>query len=200
MQIHVGKAILAWGDILAFHLLSHFLKGPRMPNQEYALTMARYNLWQNENLLSAADGLSGSEREKDRGAFFGSIQKTLSHLFWGDMLWMSRFVGTPAPQGGIAETTDLITNWASYRVDRKAFDQRILQWAQEVTPDWFAGEVTWFSVALNREFTKPKSLLAIQFFNHQTHHRGQVHAMLTAAGVRPGDTDVPFMPEEFLDL
>lgn len=171
-----------------------------MPNKEYALTMARYNLWQNENLLSAADGLSQAEREKDRGASFGSIQKTVSHLFWGDMLWMSRFVGTPAPQGGITETTEMITRWQSFRVDRASFDRRILQWAHEVTPDWFEGEVTWFSVAIDREITKPKSLLAIQFFNHQTHHRGQVHAMLTAAGAKPGDTDVPFMPERFLSM
>lgn len=176
------------------------LWGIVMPNKEYALTMARYNLWQNENLLSAADGLSQSEREKDRGAFFGSLQKTLSHLFWGDMLWMSRFADTAAPKGGITETTDLITNWASYRADRKAFDQRILQWAQEVMPVWFEGELTWFSGAIDRELTRPNSLLVIQFFNHQTHHRGQVHAMLTSAGAKPGDTDVPFMPERFLSM
>ncbi|MCD9147102.1 DinB family protein [Pseudophaeobacter flagellatus] len=171
-----------------------------MPTKEYALTMARYNLWQNENLLSTADDLPGAEREKDRGAFFSSIQKTLSHLFWGDMIWMSRFAGTSAPKGGITETTDLITSWESYRADRKAFDERILKWAHEVAPEWFEGELTWFSGAIDREITKPKSLLVIQFFNHQTHHRGQVHAMLTSAGAKPGDTDVPFMPEQFLDM
>ncbi len=171
-----------------------------MPNKDYALTMARYNLWQNENLLSAADGLSQSEREKDRGAFFGSIQKTLSHLFWGDMLWMSRFAGTPAPEGENTTTTGMINNWESFCADRALFDQRILQWAQEVTPDWFQGELTWFLGAIDREITKPNSLLVIQFFNHQTLHRGQVHAMLTAAGAKPGDTDIPFMPERFLSM
>lgn len=171
-----------------------------MPNKEYTLTMARYNLWQNENLLSAADGLSEVERDKDRGAFFGSIQKTLSHLFWGDMLWMSRFAGTVAPRGGITETTEMISSWHSYRADRKTFDEQIMRWAHEVTPDWFEGELTWFSGAIGCEITKPKSTLVIQFFNHQTHHRGQVHAMLTSAGARPGDTDVPFMPEQYLDL
>lgn len=195
-----GQAILASGDILAFPIMRLFLKGTGMPNKEYALTMARYNLWQNENLLSAADGLSRSEREKDRGAFFGSIQKTVSHLFWGDMLWMSRFAGTPAPKGGITETTEMITRWEIFRADRTSFDKRILRWAQEVSPDWFEGELTWFSGAIDREITKPNSLLVIQFFNHQTHHRGQVHAMLTAAGAKPGDTDLPFMPESFLTM
>ena len=171
-----------------------------MPNKEYTLIMARYNLWQNDYLLSCADGLSSSEREKDRGAFFGSIQKTVSHLFWGDMLWMSRFAGTPAPEGGITETTDIIKSWERFRVERKAFDQRILQWAHEVTPDWFEGDLTWFSGAIGREVTKPKKTLVIQLFNHQTHHRGQVHAMLTSAGAKPNDTDLPFMPERFLDM
>ena len=63
-----------------------------MPNKEYTLIMARYNLWQNDNLLSCADGLSSSEREKDRGAFFGSIQKTVSHLFWGDLIKLPNFL------------------------------------------------------------------------------------------------------------
>lgn len=171
-----------------------------MPNKEYALTMARYNLWQNESLLVAANGLSRPEREKDRGAFFGSIEKTLSHLFWGDMLWLSRFAGTPAPEAGIADSAATIQNWEAFNTDRKAFDQRILQWAHEVDPNWFEGELTWFSGAVGREVTKPKKMLVIQFFNHQTHHRGQIHAMLTAAGAKPDDTDVPFMPDRFSDM
>jgi uncharacterized damage-inducible protein DinB len=35
----------------------------------------------------------------------------------------------------------------------------------------------------------------VHFFNHQTHHRGQVHAMLTAAGRGP-TTPISLMPEE----
>lgn len=171
-----------------------------MPNREYALAMARYNLWQNENLLAAAEDLSPAERRKDRGAFFGSIEQTFSHLFWGDRIWMSRFAGTPAPEGGIPESTNLISSWSRFCEERKGFDAIILQWAHDVTPDWFKGDLTWFSGAVGREVTRPKKTLVIQLFNHQTHHRGQIHAMLTSAGAKPGDTDVPFMPERFLDM
>ena len=45
------------------------------------------------------------------------------------------------------------------------------------------------------EITKPKWLLVTHVFNHQTHHRGQVHCMLTQAGGRPHDTDLPWMAE-----
>jgi uncharacterized damage-inducible protein DinB len=171
-----------------------------MPNKEFTLTMARYNLWQNESLLAVADSLSTAEREKDRGAFFGSIQHTLSHIYWGDMLWLSRFAGTPAPDGGIPESIALIKSWDSFRDERKAFDERILQWAHDVSTDWFEGDLSWFSGAIGRDITKPKKTLVIQLFNHQTHHRGQIHTMLTSAGVKPEDTDVPFMPERFLSM
>lgn len=171
-----------------------------MPNTEYALTMARYNSWQNESLLAAAESLTNFERQKDRGSFFGSIQRTLSHVFWGDTVWMSKFEGTPTPEGGIEESADLIQSWSSFHTARQTLDKRILTWAHVVSPDWFNGDLSWYSAVLGRKISKPKKTLVIQLFNHQTHHRGQVHAMLTAAGAKPDDTDVPFMPERFLDL
>jgi uncharacterized damage-inducible protein DinB len=62
-----------------------------MPTPDYALTMASYNLWQNKNLTDAASSLTALERQNDRVAFFGSIEKTFSHLFWGDQIWLSRY-------------------------------------------------------------------------------------------------------------
>ena len=171
-----------------------------MPNKDYALTMSRYNMWQNESLIAAASELSKEERERDRGAFFGSIQRTLSHVLWGDMMWMGRFAGTPMPDASIEQSPNFIATWEQYLVDRPAFDERILKWAHEVEPEWFEGDLTWYSGAIGREMSKPKRPLVVHFFNHQTHHRGQVHAMLTAAGAKPDDTDIPFMPERFLAM
>ncbi|SIS66768.1 DinB family protein [Paracoccus saliphilus] len=171
-----------------------------MPNQQYALAMARYNLWQNENLLAATDSISAEERARDRGAFFGSIQKTFSHILWADMAWLSRFAGTTPPSGGIPDSTTLADDWDDFRKERQRMDERLLQWAHETSPEWFEGDLTWFSGAIGRDITKPKKMLVLQIFNHQTHHRGQIHAMLTAAGIKPGDTDIPFMPEHYLNL
>lgn len=171
-----------------------------MPNKEYALTMARYNLWQNENLLTAINRLSPTERMKDRGSFFGSIQATVSHIFWGDMTWMSRFAGTQAQTVGIPESTKLISDWEQFCGERKAFDEQILQWAHGISPDWFEGDLSWYSGAAGRDLTLPKKTVIIQLFNHQTHHRGQIHAMLTSAGVKTEDTDLPFMPQRFFEM
>ena len=162
--------------------------------------MARYNFWQNKNLVEAASTLSERERQKDRGAFFGSIQRTFSHVFWADQIWLSRFAGTKAPSGGIASSLELIESWAAFRSQRNEFDQRIVDWAHNLKPSWFKGDLTWFSGAAQKQMSTPKPTVVIQFFNHQTHHRGQIHAMLTAASAKPDATDVQMMPAEFLKI
>lgn len=168
-----------------------------MTTPAYAQLMARYNLWQNDNLIAAADDLDDEDRRRSRGAHFGSIEATFSHLLWADRIWMSRFTGEPPPAGGIPQSTTLIANWDAFRDERMQMDRHILDWATHLSPDWFQGEISWHSGALGRQVTRAKDELVIQLFNHQTHHRGQIHAMLTAAGMRPGDTDLPFMPEIF---
>ena len=166
-----------------------------MIDRTYVQRMARYNRWQNENLYGIADGLSAEERQRERGAFFGSIHKTLSHLLWGDRIWMSRSTGSPKPQGGIPESVALYPNWENLKSERAAFDRAIVDWAATIEPDWLEAEQTYFSTAVGREVTKPRWILVTHMFNHQTHHRGQVHCMLTQAGGRPSDTDLPFLPE-----
>jgi uncharacterized damage-inducible protein DinB len=166
-----------------------------MIDRAYVQRMARYNRWQNENLYGVADRLSAEERRRERGAFFGSIEKTLNHLLWGDRAWMSRFAAAPKPPGGIAESVALHGDWAHLKTERADFDRTIINWADTVEPAWLAADQTYLSVAIGREVTKPRWVLVTHMFNHQTHHRGQVHCMLTQAGGRPSDTDLPFMPE-----
>ncbi len=165
-----------------------------MITPKYVHTMACYNQWQNESIYSAGDELDEAELQKDRGAFFGSIQRTLSHLLWGDTLWLHRFAGTEEPSvGSIGESADMEVDWGVMKSQRVKTDNLILDWASRIQPSDIAGELSWFSGAMNREITKPRAMLFVHFFNHQTHHRGQVHAMLTAAGGKPDDTDLPFM-------
>lgn len=160
----------------------------------YVQRMARYNRWQNANLYGAADTLSDQQRRRECGAFFGSIHKTLSHLMWGDRMWMSRFAGTPKPEGGIPQSVFLYPDWEALKRERAAFDEVITDWADRLDPAWLQGDLTWVSGAARRELTRPATLLVAHFFNHQTHHRGQVHCMLTQAGAKPSDTDLMLMP------
>jgi uncharacterized damage-inducible protein DinB len=165
-----------------------------MIDSSYVQRLARYNRWQNENLYGVADALSDAERRRERGAFFGSIHGTLSHLLWADRIWMSRFAGTPRPAGGIPESVSLYGDWSELKRERAAFDTVIVDWADKLDDAAVAGDLTWFSGAIKAEVSRPKWLLLTHMFNHQTHHRGQVHCMLTQAGGKPGDTDLFIMP------
>src|SRR5271155_1406173 len=100
-----------------------------MIERAYVQRMAGYNRWQNENLYGAADRLPAEDRQRERGAFFGSIQKTLSHPLWGDRMWMSRFTDLPKPDVGIAGSVTLYPDWEKLKSERTGFDRKILAWA-----------------------------------------------------------------------
>ena len=118
----------------------------------------------------------------------------MSHLLWGDQIWMHRFSGSPAPAvSSIEASPDMDSDWGELKRRRTAMDQAISAWAQNLDPAWLEDNLAWFSGAAKREVTKPAGFLVMHFFNHQTHHRGQVHAMLTAAGAKPDDTDLFYM-------
>ncbi len=159
----------------------------------YVLAMAEYNRWQNDNLYGAAGGLDDAARKAPRGAWFGSIHATLNHLLWADQIWMSRLAGTPTPKvGSIPESVGMYDAWDDLKRERAAVDRVIVDWAGRLDPAGLEGDLVWFSGALGREVSRPRWLLVTHLFNHQTHHRGQVHCLLTQAGARPGMTDLPF--------
>lgn len=161
-----------------------------MVTPAYCVAMAAYGVAMNRDLYAAADALGEEGRRADRGAFWRSVHGTLSHLAWADAMWMNRFDGWERPATPLAESDRHVEDWAALRAIREEQDARIAAWAARVDPAWLAGDLTWFSGALGREATRPVGLLVAHLFNHQTHHRGQVHAMLTAAGARPGPTDL----------
>jgi uncharacterized damage-inducible protein DinB len=156
----------------------------------YVRTMAAYNAEMNRRLYSAARRLSDDERRMPRGAFWGSIHATLTHILWGDRQWMSRFDAWPRPDTPIRQSAQMIDDFAELANAREAADGNITLWAHKVDDAWLGDDMVWFSGAANREIRAPKGLLVSHFFNHQTHHRGQAHAMLTAAGQETGDTDL----------
>ena len=158
----------------------------------YVRLMAAYNAEMNRRLYGAAGTLDDAGRRLDRGAFFGSIHATLNHLLWGDRQWMWRFAEWPKPPPSTGHLS-LFDDFAVLSTERADTDAGIAAWAATLSQDGLAGELTWLSGASQRSMTRPVAPLIVHLFNHQTHHRGQVHAMLTAAGAATGDTDLPFI-------
>ena len=158
--------------------------------------MARYNAWQNSQLAKALEGQPAAVLTQDRGAFFGSILGTLSHLLWGDLMWMSRFdQQVETPGGTIAKSVRLVSDFQDWRQRRDAADHVITSWADALSAETLEADLVWISGAANREVTRPKAFCVAHMFNHQTHHRGQVHALMTGAGLTGAVSDLFFLPE-----
>lgn len=161
----------------------------------YAHMMSKYNVWQNNQLSDVIKVMSIEDLTKERGAFFGSILGTTNHLLWADTLWLNRFdPSIAAPEASMAHSTTLYPTYDTWRAQRIRVDGDITRWAQALDLPTLRGLAT-FRRAQDREVTKPMSECVVHFFNHQTHHRGQIHAMLTAAGQEAPVSDLSFMPE-----
>lgn len=167
-----------------------------MISPDYCVLLARYNRWQNRCMLDAAETLPQAQRFQSRGAFWGSISGTLSHVLWGDLAWLSRFDGGARSDVPLADSADMFGDWGELRRMRLVTDARIVDWAGTLSEIDLSGDLFWYSSSAGRVVTMPKALCVTHFFNHQTHHRGQVHALLTAAGARTADTDLFLMPHE----
>ena len=164
-----------------------------MITPDYARVMAAYNAEMNRRIYAAADTLDDAARRADHGAFFGSLHGTLSHLLWGDAIWMARFDGWEKPDIGISGSPSWEPDWTQLKARRIEQDARISDWAARISHDWMAAPHTWFSAAAGRELTRPTWLLVTHVFNHQAHHRGQAHALCTRLGAKVADTDLPFI-------
>ncbi len=165
-----------------------------MISLEHTRMFAAYNHWQNNSLYHAADGLTDAARLADRGAFFSSIHETLAHILWADRMWLSRFDMCEKPTVKGNQALAMFPEWDRLKTERQAMDALITRWTGELTTLRLAGELTWYSGAAGAQQTQPVWFIVTHIFNHQTHHRGQVHAMLTAAGAKPEDTDMFLIP------
>jgi uncharacterized damage-inducible protein DinB len=159
-------------------------------NPVFVRTMAAYNAEMNRRLYVACDRIPDPVRREHRGAFWGSLHGTLCHLLWGDQMWMSRFDGWTTPEVIQKDSAGLVENFDELRRLRADADEKISAWAGRVNEAWLAEDQTWFSASVQKELRSPRSFLVTHFFNHQTHHRGQAHALITACGEKTGDTDL----------
>ncbi len=170
-----------------------------LPTQCQAL--ARYNRWMNEKLYALCAQLSCEERTRDLGAFFHSIHGTLNHLLLTDRVQLGRFIGPgrtvsfdSAGEPIVIRSLDqeLYSDFDTLRRERAATDRSIEEWAEKVSAEWLGGTMRYHAMADGGDWDVPLWVAVTHFFNHQTHHRGQVSVLLKQLGHDPGLTD--FMP------
>jgi len=139
--------------------------------------LAAYNAWANRRLYDAADGLDEADYRADLGAAFRSVHGTLNHLLVGDILWLARFRGQPNPPLRLDQI--LHEDRARLRAAREALDAEIAGFISALGDADIASTITYSMITRPETVTEPIAPALIHFFNHQTHHRGQVHALLT---------------------
>jgi uncharacterized damage-inducible protein DinB len=150
--------------------------------------MAAYNGWANGRVLEAAGALAPDELERDMGAFFGSVLGTLNHMLVADRIWMKRFTGEGEAPARL--DTILFPAFGALKMAREAEDERIIAWVGGLTEKALSGRFTYMTGTDMRTMSRRLAPTLAHFFNHQTHHRGQIHAMLTALGLPSPELDL----------
>lgn len=165
-----------------------------MPPKSFFITMARYNRWMNGKLYDCCAKIDDVERKRDRGAFFKSIHGTLNHILLGDRLWLGRFAGVPYElKGGLDHV--LYSDFDELRAEREKTDAEILDLVEGLDDQKIASELRYTTVVNPHPRVTPMWLALMHFFNHQTHHRGQITTLVSQAGIDPGVTDLLYLPD-----
>jgi uncharacterized damage-inducible protein DinB len=141
--------------------------------------MAAYNRWANRRMYADAATLADEVRKRPLGLFFGSIHGTLNHLLVADYVWMRRFTG----EGPVPERLSQILHddFDALRTARAAEDERIIAFVAGVAD---FDRVIEYQNSTGKTFQQRLAPALTHFFNHETHHRGQVHAGMTIVGIR----------------
>lgn len=170
-----------------------------MMSPQWLAASARYNRWMNDKLYALAAQLNEEERKRDRGAFFKSIHGTLNHLLVADRVWLARFNGANLAEGflgpGIRSLDqELFGDFEELRRERGLTDDALSAWVSRLSPEHLAAPLVYMRLGQRQEC--PLWWAVAHLFNHQTHHRGQVTALLMQSGCDPGVTDLFAMLKE----
>lgn len=154
---------------------------------------AAYNAWANGRIYDACAALPEAEYKADRRAFFGSLHGTLSHVLLADRIWMRRFTGA----GETYDRLDVILadDLVGLRALRKGEDERIAAFVETIEPAALEAPFRYRNMA-GVGLEQPLSTALDHVFNHQSHHRGQAHCLLSLAGAEPPALDLVYFQRE----
>lgn len=162
--------------------------------RDHLSRMARYNRWANERLYAALQGLSTDAYHRARPAFFGSIHGTLNHILVGDRHWLARIEGLPRPDLMLDDQP--YGDFASLEAARKAEDDRMIRLTDGYDETGLDRAIRYRTITSPADIETPLHLCWLHLFNHQTHHRGQVHDQLSQTDIPPPPLDLIFYLRE----
>ncbi|MBL6958200.1 MAG: damage-inducible protein DinB [Rhodospirillales bacterium] len=160
-----------------------------MTTPDHFRALAAYNEWANSRLYEAAGRLDEESYLQDRAAFFGSIHGTLNHILVGDRIWLGRLTGE---ESGIRSLDQILhTAFDNLWEARQLEDRRIIGFVDGLKADRL-GEILKYRNTAGEPMALPIDMILTHLFNHDTHHRGQAHNMLSQAGADPQGMDLAY--------
>ncbi|UTW00672.1 damage-inducible protein DinB [Marinomonas rhizomae] len=170
-----------------------------MSVKENLQLMASYNQWMNLSVYKAVAELSDADLIEDKGAFFGSVLGTLNHNLAADIIWLKRFADHFSELSSLdfvrtlerpaTLNTQLFDDLLLLQSQRFRLDQLIIDMMNEITDEMLSSALMYKNMK-GIEHSQRFGFTLQHFFNHQTHHRGQITTLLSQMGIDVGATDL----------
>ena len=167
-------------------------------------TMAYNNAWANHRLLTACLALSPEEFTAHRTGFFPSLRATLNHILIIDHFYVDAMEGGTLGPAAWADQ-EPCTTVAELKEAQAAVDRRLLNIVEALDTAGLQ-----HIVSIHRDTTIQRERmdrLLLHLYQHDIHHRGQAHSMLSGTSVSPPQLDeffavgeAPLRAKEFAEL
>ena len=149
--------------------------------------LARYNSTANERLYAAGAQLDDNEYRKRRAGSFGSIHALLNHILLGDRRWMGLFESGQRVTPPLNQI--LYDDFSSLRRERVREDARVEAFFAHLDVTFWTRSFA-YTNNQGKDYVETAHVACTHLFNHQTHHRGQVHVMLSQTTTKPPSLDL----------
>ena len=146
--------------------------------------MARFSSWANERIYAACGQISKVELEQDRSAFFRSIHGTLNHILLVDLLYRDRIEAVSTRFKTLDEI--VYEELDELQAAQLASDTYYRELLAGMAPEELDEPMGFYTLLDEPEYWEvPKRTYYSNLFQHQVHHRGQIHNMLSQVGIDP---------------
>lgn len=153
--------------------------------------LAQYNQEMNKHLYAHLSDMPDDKRKADEGLFFTSIHGTLNHILLVDNIWLARIQSEHYPVQSLDQ--ELYGDFAQLRLHQKKMDKHIRDLVNGLDDGELHRPVKYRSIATREEVNLPLRRVLLHLFNHQTHHRGQITAVMSRHGIDYGVTDLIYL-------
>jgi uncharacterized damage-inducible protein DinB len=156
---------------------------------------ARNNAWSNHRLYAACETLSHEELHAKRTSFFPTIMVTLNHILIVDWYYLDALCREGRGLRVFDRGDEPFADFAPLRVAQRASDRKLIDFVEGLRDER--------ALDADVSIDRPGKLavdaageVLLHIFQHQIHHRGQVHAMLAGTRTKPPQLDEFFLRED----